>query len=213
MGDWLVEVRGRGLQDLLDPVRELRVVTHQDRAGPKVLHVVERLVADSAFHLIGIRHLAHHLPECVGLALAGVTGHGDMQPVRVLYGLRRHREDHAAGDNLIADMLLGKGPEHQRHRVAMFEHIEGCGLGVGRDIPRYRPRVGSVLLFGFCPGPVLPGGLLLLFPHLPLRCPVRLESLAEFLPSLSTPAAGGMLTAGEDCAIPELDSKGPVLVG
>ena len=211
--DRLVEVRGRRLQDLLYPVRELGVVAHQDRAGPEVLHVIERLVAHRALHLVRIRHLAHHLSEGVGLALAGIPGHGDMQAIGIFHGLRCHRKNHAAGNNLVADMLLRESPQHQRDRVAVFQHIERGRALVGRGRDRGRSRIDRTVMLDlrFCP--VLPPGLLPLLPVLALCCPIRLELLAEFLPPLGTAAAGIVLAAGEDRAASELDRKSPVLVG
>jgi len=144
----------------------------------------------------------------MGLALAGIPGYGDMQTVRVFHSLRCHREDHAPGKDLVADMFLREGPEHQPHRVAVCEDIEGCCPGVGGC----RGRALSTFILRFRRCPVLPPGLLFLLPVLPLRGPVRLEPLAQFLPPLSTAAAGRVLATGEDRAVAELDRKGPVLV-
>ena len=128
-----------------------------------------------------------------------------------LNGLRCHRENHAPGEDLVADMLLGKCREHQapgRRVPAHREPLPGVG-GCRRPGPA-RSVVPSARL---SPCPVLPRGLLFLLPVLPLRCPVRLAPLAEFLPPLGPAAAGSVLAAGEDCAVAELDRKGPVLVG
>jgi len=206
-----VEVRGRGLQDLLNPVRELGVVAHQDRARLQVFHVVERLVAHRAFYLVPVRNLAHHLPEGMGLALAGISGHRDVQPVRVLHGLRCHREDHAPGKDLVTDMLLGKCREHQGCRIAVFQHIECCRPDIGVCRHRGRALIPFVLSFGL--RPVLPPAFLFLLPVLPLRGPVRFELLAQFLPPLSTTAAGCVFAADKDRAVRKLDRKGPVFVG
>ena len=103
--------------------------------------------------------------------------------------------------------------EHQRHRVAVFQHIESGRPGIGGCRDRGRARIDRPFMLDFCLRPVLPPGLLFLLPVLPLRRPVRLELLAEFLPPLSTAAAGSVLAAGKDRAVAELDRKGPVLVG
>ena len=71
MGDRFIEVRGRGLQDLLDGIGQISVVTHQDGPGGEVGHVIERLVAHRALYFVPVRDLPHHLLESVGLALAG----------------------------------------------------------------------------------------------------------------------------------------------
>jgi hypothetical protein len=54
MLDRLAEVCGRGLEDLLEVVGEGDVVEEEDGAGPEVVVVVERFVADGALEFVGV---------------------------------------------------------------------------------------------------------------------------------------------------------------
>jgi len=188
--------RGNSLQDLGHLFRQTAIIKDDSRSRLGIFHVEERFVAHPVRQPEPFRDLLQHRVEGMALALPALTGHGDVEAVRVQDGAGGERHDHALGHYLIALVVQGKRPEHRLLRVPVLQGGQ-----------RFRPAGRVVEGEGWSgPGPIWCG---------PRGCSPflsRLKPFPEFLPPLGPATAGCMLAAGMDGTARELDSERPVPV-